>query len=342
MVEQEVVEVKAVEEVKKPFNADDFMGKPKPIESAEPVKPIEQEKPIEQVVEVKETPIATTEEVQKNNETEFEVSFDDIVVDENNKVVNKKSMYESLKDIDPELQDEDTAVSNYKNLKEENAKLKVIAKGRSLIDSDEDITNWTKMTKLSNDDKAKSALYLEYVQKGYEHEDAVARTEEDFTELSELKPKAIQDKAMEYTSLLKRNIEAKTKFIENQILENNVDLNVEDKVLSQVEKYILETNEFLGMQLPKDEAKKAKVHKDANDFAKSAEFKKMLKDPKTLAKVALLLKYENNFANNIKQRAVSKTAVVDKMASAPAITPTKGNHVVKTDKPVGFNPQGWK
>lgn len=343
MSEQEVV----VEEVKGkiPFNAEDFTTKPKKATTPEVVEndnPIIEEKP--KVEETNQPIVETTTNNSTTNETDdFEVDFDSVVEVGGENAKPKKSVYDSLREIDPELDNEDTAVSKYKTFKEENEKLKILAKGRSLIDQDEDIANWTKMTRLSNDDKAKAALYLEYIGKGYDSESAQSRAEEDFDELSELKPKAIQDKAMEYTSFLKRNIELKTKFIEDKILENNIDLNVEDKVLGQVESSILEITEFLGMQLPKDADKRTKVLKDAGDFAKSVDFKKALKDPKTLSEIALYLKYKDNWAKNIKQKGVSKTTTLDKMATAPAITPTKSNHAVQTDKPKnGFSPVGFK
>jgi hypothetical protein len=325
-----------VEEVKPTFNPDDFTTSANKKVEAEPNK----EEP--KVVDTTNQD-APTVETDDEDDT-FEVSFEDLDLQtQANPNTIKKDVFASIKELDPDIDDEDKAVESYKSLKEANKKLSIIAKGRSLIDTDTDIIEWNKMSKMSDQDKAKAKLYFEYKNKGFDHEKAIQRVEKTIEELNEVSPETIEDYAIEYNSLLKRNIEAKTKHIEDSILANNIDLDVEDEVLKNTETAILNSKEFLGMNLPKDETKRAKILKDAGKFANSTEFKKALKDPQTLSKIALFLKYEDNWKNNIKQKGVSKVAMVEKMATAPAVTPSVSKHI--TEKAKGFNqfnPDGFK
>ena len=332
-VKQEVKDVK----VESTFNPDDF--------TTSTAKPKEEAPKVETTQKVEHTAQENADKTKdETNDDEFVVSFDDINLDANPTTTKaKKDIFASLKEIDPDIEDEDKVIENYKTLKERNKKLEIIAKGRSLIDTDTDIIEWNKMTKMSDEDKAKAKLYFEYKTKGFDHDKAIERVEKTIADLKEVNPETIEDYAIEYTSLLKRNIDAKTKHIEDSIVANNIDIEVGDEILKNTETAILDTKDFLGMQLPKDDAKREKVLKDAGKFANSTEFKKLLKDPKTLGKIALFLKYEDNWKNNIKQKGTSKVAVVEKMATAPAVTPSVSRHITDTDKKFNnFNPDGFK
>jgi len=276
------VKQEEVKEVKPTFNPDDF--------TTSTAKPKDEAPKVETTAKVEPNPTDNPAETkaEETKDDEFEVSFDDIDLGKNPESVSKpkKDIFTSLKEIDPELEDEEKVVENYKNLKDRNKKLEVIAKGRSLIDTDTDIIEWNKMSKMSDEDKAKSKLYYEYRQKGFDHNKASERVEKAIEDLKDVNPTAIEDYAIEFSALLKKSIETKTKTIEDSILANNVDLEVGDDVLKNTETAILETKDFLGMNLPKDDAKREKVLKDAGKFANSTEFKNLLKDPKTLGKIA--------------------------------------------------------
>jgi len=315
------------EEVKK-FNAEDFVASTKveakstTVEKAEAIQPVE--------TEIEE------------EEEEFEVVFsDDAKSTDTPIIVSKKDIYSSLREIDSDITDEDDAIARYKNTKDENTKLKIVSQGRTLIDTDSDILGWKQTLEMSQTEKAELAFYLKYKNDGHSEEKAIQKAKDKIASLEEVDVEAIEDESVKLTKWLNDSIKGKTKFIEEEILKNNVTLDVEDNVLSQIGTHILDTKEFLGMTLPKDDEKRNKILKDADTFAKTTEFKKILKDPKALAEIALFLKHKDQWTKNIKQRGTSKASIIDKMASAASVSP-RSIERQKVEKQVGFNPTGFK
>lgn len=321
-IAQEVVNTA---EEKPKFNVDGFAKTPNSkVESVKPVVP-------------------TTPVVEPIIEDEDEVVFEETPITEAVIEVPKKNVMESLRSIDADITDEDDVVTRYSTLKEENNKLKIVSKGRSIIDKDEAILGWKKALKMSDKEKAEMSMFLEYKNSGYDEEKARAKAEKIVTEWEETDLDKIEDNAVRLSHWLNQNIEGKTKFIEDEIVKNTVSFDVENDVLSKAKNTILDTKEFLGMNLPKDDVKREKILKDAGEFANTDEFKKMMKDPKVVGKIALFLKYEGQWEKNIKQRGTSKTAIIDKLATAPSVQPHQIERSQGTDKPkTGFNPSKFK
>lgn len=309
------------------------------------VKPSKKDEPKAVETTTEKVVTTTTEKVASSPvvEAEFEVSFDDEpIVETPVTEAPKKNVVESLRSIEQDLKDEEDVVNRYQTLKEENNKLKIVSQGRSIIDKDEDILGWKKATKMSDKDKAETALFLGFKNDGYDDEKAQEKAKKRVSEWEETDVEKIEDEAIRFTSWLNRNIDAKTKHIEEEIVKNTVSFEVDNDVLSKVSKTILDRTEFLGMTLPKDEEKRKKILKDAGDFANSDEFKAQLKDPKVLGDVALFLKHKAQWEKNIKQRGTSKLAIIEKMAIAPSVEPRHITRSQEESKPTGFNPAKFK
>ena len=307
------------QEVEKPaeekkFNPADFAGKP-----------------------TKET---TTE---KKDEPKVEVQADEISFDfeeepkgDDKPTIVGKGIFDRFKEIEPDVKDEEEIFTKYKSVKEENDKLRIVSKGRDLIDNDADIKNWKDATRLSDAEKAETALYLQFTRKGYGQEEALERAKEKLAEYEENDVKKIRDEAVEFTAWLNSEINKKTKFIEDEILKNTVKLDVDEDVQTRAGSLIRNTTEFLGMTLPKDEATRTKALKKAEDFDLSS----AMKDPAMVAKVKMFLAHEDTYIKNIKQRSTSKLDVIEKLDKAAPIKPTNINRSTE-EKPRGFNPHDF-
>lgn len=305
-------------DVTKPaFNAEDFAGTKK-----EKVGDKENEEPIDPK---KEAPI----------EGEIEIQFDETKTEDGKPTtVVGKAILDRFKELDPELKDEEEVLNKYKSFKEENDKLRIVSKGRDLIDNDEDIKGWKKATTMSDTEKAETALYLTYVKKGFGQEEAADKAKKKIAEYEESDIEKIREEAVEFTSWLNRSIEGKTKHIEEEILKNTVKLDVDDNVITKSSPLIMNTTHFLGMSLPKDAEARAKVLKQADEF----DLNSALKDPQAVAEIKMYLKHKDAYTKSIAQRSSSKQDVIEKLDKAPAVNVHKVMRGTDAGKDKGFSP----
>lgn len=248
-----------------------------------------------------------------------------------------------FKEIDEEVDDEEKAVTKFKTLKEENAKLRIVAAGKGEIEKDKQIGAWKDWTRKTDDELFFAEHFNRLKDGGYDEAAAKTKAKE---KLDKATPEDKEELAIEIRGGLNKAIREREATLLKQYEESSSKLDirtVDTKVADNAVAHLSKTETFLGITISKDATERQKLAKEAAEVISSGELNKALKDPEFVAQVALLRKYGAQFAQAIASRTNGKSKILEKLPKAPASSgATKVVRPAGGGKKPNFNPKAFK
>lgn len=217
---------------------------------------------------------------------------------------------------DPETEDE--IESAWKKDREELRSAKMLAQGRKALDEDKEYQSqiwWA--TKADDETLVKEGLSYQYQVNGLSKAEADKKAEERIKAQVESNKFWLEDQALSLRNGLKGTIsQRESKFMEDlqKASEGVSFINPNEKLENQVQEALNSMDEFLGMKIRKED--KEKLMKEAN--IPTSEIIEALKDPKFLAKVKYLKKFEKQLTANIVSRNNGKASILAKLPTQPS------------------------
>lgn len=231
----------------------------------------------------------------------------------------KKFDFGRFKTYNPELEeDEDKAAAWLEEQVKENRSLKLLVKGREVIEQDPEIMQYKTHLKKDEETLFKTAEIMEGIQAGESAEDAERAAEAKYARLKENNPDAITEKVRKVRGSLNGFIANKEKEIlaaqeaaRQNIRPEKVSKEVSETAVGEVAKL----DSILGIRLSyKDKSKLAVLTGKAETAISSGSLmKKLQEDPKLLAKVAFIVENEAEYVKNIKKLGKGQATILNKM-----------------------------
>jgi len=314
----------------------------------------------EEVVEVKEAPVADvvkeTPAPVKEEGKVFLSDFDDDapIKDKDGKVTPvaeaTKLNFSRFKEVDEDIDDEDKAIGRLRAYKEENANLKIVAKGNRVINEDKDIRDWNSLLQLKDEELVKEGLVFSFQQAGYDEATAKKKAEDKIAKATDLENDFIEEEAVKLRGQLRSSINGKATELQKQIADAESALPKESKkeqetLYTTVREKIQGKENFLGLELGGDAESIKKIRGKAEKLMSDDKFQKLLKDPEFIADALFLYANKAGLEKAIKERSSStRASMLDKIDKAvPVNRPQFANRTAQqTNTQKAFNPAKFR